>query len=55
MICYKKSSFGIHFFSYSVGYFENFLEETLIHFCSNTEVGLKLFFVCTLEIVVGPL
>jgi len=38
-----------------MGSFQNFLEEILTHNFLGIEVGLKLFFVCTLEMVVKPL
>ena len=34
---------------------QNFLEETLTNNFLGIEVGLKLFFICLLEMVVGPL
>jgi len=55
MIWYKQLSFGINrtICSYLIGSFQNFLEEILTHNFLDIEVGLKLFFVCSLEIVVG--
>jgi len=35
--------------------FQNFLDEISTHKFLGAEVGLKLIFVCTLEMVVGPL
>ena len=40
--------------SYLIGSFQNFLEEILTHNFLGIEVGFKLFFICTLEMVVGP-
>ena len=37
-----------------IGSFLNFLEEILTHNFLGIEGGLKLFFICTLEMVVGP-
>jgi len=56
-ILYKTLSFGINIFSYLIGSFQNFLEEVLTHNFSGRpkEVGLKLFLICTLEMVVGLL
>ena len=56
-ILYKTLSFGINIFSYLIGSFQNFLEEVLTHnFLGRPkEVGLKLFLICTLEMVVGSL
>ena len=52
-----KLSFGISrsICSYLVGSFQNVLEEILTHNFLGIEVGLKLFFICSLEMVVGPL
>jgi len=52
---YKKLSFGINVCSYLIGTFQNFLEEILIYNFLGIEVGLNLFFICTLEMVVAPL
>jgi len=52
---YKKLSFDIEVCSYLIGSFQNFLEEILTHNVLGREVGLKLFFICTLQTVVGPL
>ena len=43
--------------SYLIGSFQNFLEESSTHnfFGRPIEVGLKLFLICTLEMVVGSL
>jgi len=38
-----------------IGSFENSLQEVLTHNFLGIEVGLKLFFICSLEMVVGPL
>ena len=38
-----------------IGSFQNFLEEVSNHNFLHIEVCLKLFFICTLEMVVGPL
>jgi len=38
-----------------VGPFQNFLVEILTQNVLGIEVGLKLFFICTLTMVVGPL
>ena len=56
-ILYKTLSFGINICSYLIGSFQNFLEEILTHnFLGRPiEVGLKLFLICTLEMVVGLL
>jgi len=35
--------------------FQKFLEDILTHNFLGIEVGLKLFFICTLEMVVGSL
>jgi len=35
------------------GSFQNFLEEILTHNLLSIEVGLQLFFICSLEMVVG--
>jgi len=40
--------------SYLIGSFQNFLEETLTHNFLGTEVGSKLFFICSLEKMMGP-
>jgi len=40
--------------SYFIGYFQKFLEEIVIHDFLGIEVGLKLIFIFTLEMV-GPL
>ena len=37
-----------------IGSFQNILEKILTHNFLSREVGLKLFFICTLEMVVGP-
>ena len=42
-------------FSYLLASFHNFLEEILTHNFWGIEVGLKLFFIWSLEMVVGPL
>ena len=55
IIMYKKLSFDINISSYLIGSFQNFLEEILTHNFFGIEVGLKLSFICTLEMVVGPL
>jgi len=57
IIWYKKLSFGTSrpICSYFVGSFQNFLEEILNHNFLGVEVGLKLFFICSLEVVVGSL
>jgi len=49
---YKKLSFGINICSYLLGSFQNFLEEVLTHNFLVVEVGWKIFFICTLEMVV---
>ena len=41
--------------SYLIESSQNFLEETLTNNFLGIEVGLKLFFICLLEMVVGPL
>jgi len=38
-----------------IGSSQNFFEEILTHNFLGIEVGLKLFFICTLEMVVGSL
>ena len=38
-----------------IDFFQNFLEEILTHNFLGIEVGLTLFFICTFEMVVGPL
>jgi len=48
-------SFSINICSYLIGSFQNFLEEILTHNFLGIEVGLKLFFIFTLELVVKPL
>jgi len=53
-IWYKKLSFGINICSHLIESFQNFLEEMLSHNFLGIEVGLKLFFICTLDMVVGP-
>jgi len=55
MIWYKQLSFGISrpICSYLIGSFQNFLEEILTHNFLGTEVGLKLFFICSEEMMVG--
>jgi len=55
IIWYKKLSFGINICSCLIGSFQNFLEEILTHNVLGIEVRLKLFFICTLEMVVKPL
>ena len=57
IICYKKLSFGISrpICFYLIGSFQNFLEEILTHNFLGVGVGLKLFFICLLEMVVGLL
>jgi len=40
---------------YLIGSFQNFLEENLTHNFLDVEVGLKLFFICSLVLVVGLL
>jgi len=54
---YKTLSFGINICSFLIGSFQNSLEEILTHnFLGRPiEVGLKLFLICTLEMVVGSL
>ena len=54
IIWYKKLSFGINISSYLIGYFQNFLDEILTHDFLGIEVGSKLIFIFTLEMV-GPL
>ena len=54
IIWYKKLLFGINISSSLIGSFLNFLEEILTHNFLGIEGGLKLFFICTLEMVVGP-
>jgi len=41
--------------SYLVGSFQNFLEEILTHNLLGIEVDLKLFLICSLEMVMGSL
>jgi len=41
--------------SYLVGSFQNFLEESLTHNLLGVEVDLKLFLICSLEMVMGSL
>jgi len=58
IICYKKSSkklsLGIDICSYYlIGSFQNFLKEILTHNFLVIEIGLNIFFICTLEMVVG--
>jgi len=48
-------SFGLNICSYLIGSFQNFLEEISTHNFLGIEVGLKLFFIFTLEMVVKPL
>jgi len=36
-----------------IGVFQNFLEEILTHNFLRIEVGFKVFFICSLEMVVG--
>jgi len=57
IICNGKLLFGINIFSYLIGSFHNFLEKILTHnfYFLGIEVGLKFFFICTLEMVVGSL
>jgi len=55
IIWYKKLSFGTNICSYLIGSFQNFLEGILTHNFLGIEVGLKLFFVCSLEWWWGPL
>jgi len=54
IIWYKKLSFGTNICSHLIGSFQNCLEEILTHNFLDIDVGLKLFFICTLELVVGP-
>jgi len=53
----KNKSFGKSrlICSYLVGSSQNFLKEILTHNFLGVEVGLKLFFFCPLEMVVGLL
>jgi len=57
LIWYKKLSFGISrpICSFLIGLFQNFLEEILTYNFLGIHIGLKLFFVCSLEMVVGSL
>jgi len=48
-------SLDVNICFYLIGSFQNFLEEILTHHALGIDVGLKLFFICTLEMVVGPL
>jgi len=52
----KTLQFGIHFCSYLIGSFQNFLEQISTHsLFEGIEVGLKLFLIYTLEMLVGAL
>ena len=54
--CKARTCFvGINISSYLIESFQNFLEEILTHNFLGIEVGLKLFFICKLEMVVRPL
>jgi len=48
-------SMGITICYYLIGSFQNVFEEILMHIFLGIKVGLMLFFICTLEMVVGLL